>query len=113
MRLFDPGEPDRLKELRAREITTRGGPAVAVLGGDRPALRGRCPSLWRVAPAQGSGPSQGSLVLMADRTGRGPVSDSGPFRVQITCSHPVFDRDFTARSRSARPRGEAAGRRRA
>ena len=31
---------------------------------------------------------------MADRTGRGPVFDSGPFRVQITWAQPVFERDF-------------------
>ncbi len=32
---------------------------------------------------------------MADRTGRGPVSDSGPFRVQVTGVRSLFERDLT------------------
>ena len=49
---------------------------------------------YGISPRHGFGTGRGSLVLMADRTGRGPVSDSGPFRVQITWAHPVFERDI-------------------
>ena len=58
---------------------------------------------------QGFGTRQGFLALMADRIGRGPVSDSGPFRVQITGIHSVFERDFTLdpdqAQRAAKPPG--------
>jgi hypothetical protein len=57
----------------------------------------------------GFGTSQKFLVLMADRTGSGPVSDSGPYRVQITGVQSVFERDFTLdpdrARREARPPG--------
>ncbi len=59
---------------------------------------------YELSPRQGFGTGPGSLVLMADRTGRGPVSDSGPFRVQITGTHSVFERDFTLDFRPDRRR---------
>ncbi len=37
----------------------------------------------------------GGFQLMSDRTGRGPVVDSGPFRVQLTGLHSHFEQDFT------------------
>ena len=49
---------------------------------------------YGMSPRREFGTIPSALVLMADRTGRGPVSDSGPFRVQITWTHPVVDRDF-------------------
>ena len=43
--IFDPDEPEELKQLRDRVITLEDGPAVAVLEGDRPTLQARSPSL--------------------------------------------------------------------
>lgn len=90
---LDPGEPDRLKELRAREIRTRAARPLPYWEAiDRLCEAGAI--RYGVSPRRGFGTVRGALVLMADRTGRGPVSDSGPFRVQITWADPVFDRDF-------------------
>jgi hypothetical protein len=93
MRRFDPGEPDRLKELRAREIRTRAArPLPYWQAIDRICETGDV--RYGMSPRREFGTVPSAVVLMADRTGRGPVSDAGPFRVQITWTHPVFDRDF-------------------
>jgi len=108
MRMVDPGEPDRLNELRAREIRTRAArPLPYWQAIDRLCEAGAV--RYGMSPRLGFGTVRGALVLMADRTGRGPVSDSGPFRVQITWTHPVIERDFpfnpAPRARGARPPG--------
>ena len=91
LRIFDPGEPDRLRELRNREIRPRAARPLPFWEAiDRLCEAGAL--RYGISPRQGFGTGRGSLVLMADRTGRGPVSDSGPFRVQITWAHPVFER---------------------
>jgi hypothetical protein len=105
--VVDPGGPDRLKELRAREIRTRAARPLPYWEAiDRLCEAG---SLRYGVSLRQFGTGRGSLVLMADRTGRGPVSDSGPFRVQITWAHPVFNRDFpidfVPRRRGAKPPG--------
>ncbi|MDR3638064.1 MAG: hypothetical protein P4L84_29940 [Isosphaeraceae bacterium] len=91
--VFDADEPRRLKALRDRAVTLEAaGPVPFWEAVDRlckaAALR------YDVSPQTGFGTSRGSLVLMADRTGRGPVSDSGPFRVQITWAQSDFERSF-------------------
>ena len=52
MRMFDPGRTRSAEGAEGPPDQARGGPAVAVLGGDRPALRGRRPSLWHRPPAR-------------------------------------------------------------
>jgi hypothetical protein len=91
--VFDPDGPDRLQELRSREIRTKAARPLPFWEAidrlcEAAALR------YGISPRHGFGTGRGPLVLMADRTGRDPVSDSGPFRVQITWAHPVFDHDF-------------------
>jgi hypothetical protein len=90
LRVFDPGEPDRLRELRNREIRPRAARPLPFWEAiDRLCEAGAL--RYGIASEQGLGTRRGSLVLFADRTGRGPVSDSGPFRVQITWADPEFD----------------------
>jgi hypothetical protein len=87
--IFDPGEPDRWRELTNREIRTRAArplPFWAAI--DRLCEAGAL--RYGISPRRAFGTDRGCLVLMADQTGRGPVSDFGPFRVQITWAHPVF-----------------------
>jgi hypothetical protein len=108
MMMVDPGVPDRLKELTAREIRTRAARPLPYWEAiDRLCEAGDL--RYGMSPPQGFGTVRGALVLMADRTGRGPVSDSGPFRVQITWTHPVFEGDFpfdpALVAREARPPG--------
>jgi hypothetical protein len=108
MIVFDRGAPDRLQELRAREIRTRAArPLPYWQAIDRLCDAGDV--RYGMSPGGEIGTIWSALVLMADRTGRGPVSDSGPFRVQITWIHPVFDGDFpfgrAPRARGARPPG--------
>jgi hypothetical protein len=92
LRMFDPGAPDRLKELRAREIRTRAARPLPFWEAiDRLCEAGAL--RYGVSPRR-FGTVRGALVLMSDRTGRGLVSDFGPFRVQIAWTHPVFERDF-------------------
>jgi hypothetical protein len=93
LRIFGRGEPNRLRELRAREIRARAVRPLPYWEAidrlcDAGAVR------YGISPRSGFGTVRGALVLMADRTGRGPVFDSCPFRVQITWTHPVFERDF-------------------
>ena len=38
----------------------------------------------------------GSFLLIADRTGRGPAADFGPFRVLVTGIVSEFERDFVS-----------------
>jgi hypothetical protein len=92
-RMLLPGGPDRLRELKAREIRTRAARPLPFWEAiDRLCEAGALH--YGISPGQGFGTGRGDLVLMADRTGRGPVSDSGPFRVQITWADPVFDADL-------------------
>ena len=108
LRMFDPDEPDRLRKLRNRETRPRAARPLPFWEAidrlcDAGALR------YGISHLHGLGTGRGSMVLMADGTGRGPVSDFGPFRVQITWAHPVFARDFAfdrARlARGAKPPG--------
>ena len=112
LRMFDPGEPGRLRELRAREIRTRTARPLPYWEAiDRLCEAGAV--RYGMSTPPGFGTVRGALVLMADRTGRGPVSDSGPFRVQITWGHPhpIFERGFVigrgAFARGAGPPGGA------
>ena len=83
MMVFDPDGPKRLKALRDRKVTLEAvGPVPFWEAIDR--LCEAASLRYDVSPQARFGVAQGSLVLMADRTGRGPVSDSGPFRVQVT-----------------------------
>ena len=109
-RIHDPDEPKRLEELKARPIRPRAaGPLPFWEAIDRLCEAGAL--RYDVAPRPNFGSSHGSLVLIADRTGRGPVSDSGPFRVQITRVQSVFERDFTLDPERARrgPKPPGAG----
>jgi hypothetical protein len=92
-RILDPGEPDRLRELRNREIRPRAARPLPFWEAiDRLCEAGALH--YGIDPRPRFVTGRGSVVLMADRTGRGPVFDSGPFRVQITWAHPVFERDI-------------------
>ena len=94
MRIIDPDQPRRLKELRDRTITLEAAQPLPFWEAvDR--LCKAASLRYDVSPRNGFGTSPGWLVLMADRTGRGPVSDSGPFRVQVTGVRSLFERDFT------------------
>lgn len=104
---IDPPGPERLKELQNREIRTRAArPLPFWQAIDRLCEAGAL--RYDLPPMQGFGIGQGWLDLIADGTGRGPVSDFGPFRVQITGAHSAFD-DPTLEPdpprRGARPRG--------
>jgi hypothetical protein len=108
LRFVDRDQPDPFKELREREIRPRAARPLPFWEAidrlcDAGALR------YGISPGNGFGTGRGSLDLLADRTGRGPVSDSGPFRVQITWTHPVFDEDMpfdpAPQRRGAKPRG--------
>ena len=101
MVVIDPDQPMRLRELKGREITLEAAQPVPFWKAiDRicyaRALR------YDETSRQRFWPGQGFLFLMADRTGRGPVSDSGPFRVQITGVRFVFRRDATVDPDQAR-----------
>jgi hypothetical protein len=108
MMIIDPGQPKRLKQLRNREITLEAAQPLPFWEAiDRLCKVGAL--RYDLSPRMGFGPSRVFLVLMADRTGRGPVSDSGPFRVQIAGVRSVFERDFTLdpdpARRGAKPTG--------
>ncbi len=107
-RIFDRGEPDRLKELRNREIRSRAARPLPFWEAiDRLCEAGAL--RYGIDPRQGFGTGRSPLDLLADQTGRAPVSDSGPFRVQITWAHPVFERDIpfdpAPQRRGAKPPG--------
>ena len=90
----DPGRPKRLKALRDREITLEAAQPLPFWEAiDRLCKAGAL--RYDISRKLEFGTSQGSLVLMADRTDRGVVSDSGPFRVQIIGVNSVSYRDFT------------------
>jgi hypothetical protein len=104
--MLDPGEPDRLKELKNREIRPRAARPLPFWEAiDRICEAGSL--RYGSSPRHGFLNGHGSVVLMADRTGRGPVSDYDPFRVQITWTHPVIERDLPfipdPRRRGGRP----------
>lgn len=86
-------QPQRMKSLRDRVITLEAADSLPYWE----AVDRLCTAAtlhYDASPRAGAGASQGTLVLMADRAGRGAVSDSGPFRVQITDVRAVFERDF-------------------
>jgi hypothetical protein len=90
---FDPDGPEKLKQLRNRVITLEAAQPLPFWKAiDR--LCKPVPLRYDLSRGYGFGTSQGFLVLMPDRTGHGPVSDSGPFRVQITGAHSDFEQDF-------------------
>ena len=94
MMILDPTQPQRLKELKSREIT---------LEASRPlpfweAIDSLCRAgslRYDQSSRIESGITPGLLYPIADRTARGPISDSGPFRVQMTEVQTVFERDLT------------------
>ncbi len=93
MIMIDHDQPKRLKALEERRVTVEAGEPVPFWEAvDRlckaAALR------YDVSSRTGFGASRGAFVLMADRTGRGPISDSGPFRVQVTGARSDVERDF-------------------
>jgi hypothetical protein len=91
--MVDPGRPKRLKALRDREITLEAAQPLPFWEAiDRLCTAGAL--RYDISRKEAFGTSQGSLVLMADRTDRGVVSDSGPFRVQIIGVNSASYRDF-------------------
>ena len=108
MMMVDQEQASRLKALRDRRITLNAAQSLPFWEAiDRLCKAGTLH--YGPARGQGLGTSRGSLLLMADRTGRGPVSDFGPFRVQITNVHSVFERDFTLDPDLARRDVQPAG----
>jgi hypothetical protein len=108
---INPPRPEQLRELRNREIRTRAARPLPFWEAiDRLCEAGAL--RYDLPPMQGFGTGRGWLDLLADRTGRGAVSDSGPFRVQITGAHSVLDDHFTLdlnpRRRAAKPPGAGA-----
>ena len=99
--VIDEDKPRRLRELKGCEITLEAAQTMPYWG----AINALCKAgalRYDETSRQQFWPGQGVLALMADRTGRGPVSDSGPFRVQITCIRSVVKRDFTVDPDQAR-----------
>lgn len=93
MRVFDPEQPNRLKALRERVVRLEAAEPVPYWEAiDRLCKAGAL--RYDTSSRSGFGSGQGTLVLMADRVGRGAVSDSGPFRVQVTDVQALFERDF-------------------
>lgn len=110
MMIVDPNQPKRQKELKDRKITLEAAQPLPFWEAiDRLCKTGALRYGLSVSSRTGFGTSQDFLVLMADRFGRGPVSDSGPFRVQITGVHSVFERDFTIDPDLARPGTKSPG----
>jgi hypothetical protein len=94
MMVFDPDGPRRLKELRDREITLEVAQPLPFWA----AIDQLCSAgalHYAVLPGGEFGTGASAFGLLANRAVRGPVSDSGPFRVEIAGVHAVFDRDFT------------------
>jgi hypothetical protein len=89
-----PGRPDPLATLKERRVTLEAdAPVLFWEAVDR--LCAAASLRYDVTPRPRFGVTQGALVLMGDRTGRSPVSDFGPFRVQMTRVHAAAERDFT------------------
>ncbi len=108
LRIFDPGEPDRLKELRDRVITLEAAQPLPFWKAiDR--LCKPVPLRYDLSRWYGFGTGQGFLVLMPDRRGHGPVSDSGPFRVQIIGARSAFETDFILDPEPPRRRARPPG----
>ena len=102
MLVIDDAGPKKLNGLRDRTVTLEAvGPVSFWVAVDR--LCKAASLRYDVSPQARFGVTQGALVLMADRTGRGPVSDSGPFRVQVTRVHAASQRDFTGQPGQAQP----------
>ncbi len=105
---FDPDGPEKLKQLRNRVITLETAQPLPFWKAiDR--LCKPVPLRYELSRGYGFGTSQGFLVLMPDRTGHGPISDSGPFRVQINGVDPGFEADFTLDFRPDRRRANPPG----
>lgn len=105
---IDQRGPDRLAQLRARKVTVEA---------DRPlpfweAIDRLCVAAalrYDVSPGSGAGTGRDAFLLLADRTGRGPVSDSGPFRVQVAGVDLTYQRDFTGVPDPLPPAGTPPG----
>jgi hypothetical protein len=106
--LFDPNQPGRQQELLDRKVTLEAAEPLPFWEAiDRLCAAG---SLHYGASAQSAfGASRGTLTLMADRTGRGPVSDSGPFRVQVVGIQSVSEINFVQRPDPVRRKAQPAG----
>jgi hypothetical protein len=112
MVLFDPKARDRLVQLRGRSLTLE-APGLVPFWEAVDRLCQAAALHYDLSPRSGSGIGQGSFTLRADRTGRGPVSDFGPVRVEFARIYSVFERDFTgdpdADPDLARPEAVPAG----
>jgi hypothetical protein len=105
----DRGQSKQLQELKVRPVTLASPqplPFWEVI--DRLCQAGALH--YHLAFSRPFGPSPSPFYLIADHTGRGPVADSGPFRVQITAVSSEFERDFTngqnQATRAAKPPGD-------
>jgi hypothetical protein len=105
----DPDRANRLGELKARPITLESRQPVPFWEAiDQLCQAGKL--RYETFPAQPFGSNSGSFLLIADRTGRGPVADFGPFRVQITDVVSEFDRDLVKSGEAAAGQaGQGAG----
>jgi hypothetical protein len=104
--VFDPDAPRRLERAREQRVTLVADDPVPFWEAiDRLCETARMH--YRLSDPQNRHLDRGVLVLMPDRTGRGPVSDSGPFRVQVTRVDAVYENDFSsdsgATAQGARP----------
>jgi hypothetical protein len=108
MILVDPNQPGRQQELLDRKLTLEAVEPVPFWEAiDRLCAAG---SLHYGASAYSAfGASQGALRLMADQTSRGPVSDSGPFRVQVVGIRSVSEINFVQGPAPARRKAQPAG----
>ena len=95
-------QPDGLAVLKARPITLEAAEPVPFWEAiDRIC---RAASL-RYGTAADNRAGIRPMALMADRTGRGPVFDSGPYRVQMAGLKSAYERDFLAPADPAKPPG--------
>jgi hypothetical protein len=108
MRFVDPDQPRRQQELLDRKVTLEAAEPVPFWEAiDRLCTAG---SLHYGASAQSTfGTNLGALRLMADQTGRGPVSDCGPFRVQVVGINSVSEINFLQIPDPARRQAQPAG----
>jgi hypothetical protein len=103
-----PVDPKPLKELRDSRITLESAQPLPFWETiDQLCKMGALH--YDMSAGVGFGTSRSFLVLMAGRTGRGPISDSGPFRIQITAVQSDFENDFTLDPDQARRRPKPPG----